>query len=104
MGMKLICVFAAWDQSSRFVKFYVSLLKVHTLEPNNIYCNFTKNSFALHVKNLENKHYTLNINKLLKDIDPEQSSWKIKTGTFFFCFSKEIFIFFARRYDCCYGC
>lgn len=56
------------------------MTKVQNLEPENIFCNFTNKSLELHVNNLENKNYVLTINKLLYNINPEQSSWKVKSG------------------------
>ncbi|GJQ74517.1 hypothetical protein Trydic_g21384 [Trypoxylus dichotomus] len=69
----------AWDQSNKFVKFYVTLQKVHTLPVENITCTFTNKSLELNVKGLENKDYVLKINKLLYVINPDESTWKVKT-------------------------
>ncbi|XP_018323779.1 calcyclin-binding protein [Agrilus planipennis] len=69
----------AWDQSDKFVKFYVTLPKVHTIPQENIYCNFNTKSLELHVMNLDNKNYLLAINNLLKPVVPESSNWKVKT-------------------------
>lgn len=71
---------SAWDQTSKYVKFYVTLSKVHTLPSENVHCTFTSKSLELHVKALENKDYVLKINKLLNTINPETSTWKTKTG------------------------
>lgn len=72
--------FVAWDQTSKFVKFYITLLKVHTIPEENIHCSFTNKSLELTVKNLDNKDYLFTINNLLKPIDPEHSNWKVKSG------------------------
>lgn len=62
------------------MKFYVTLQKVHTLSPDNVRCSFTNKSLELTVYNLDDKDYIFTINKLLKPIDPERSSWKVKSG------------------------
>ncbi|KAK9718222.1 CS domain [Popillia japonica] len=69
----------AWDQSNKFVKFYVTLQNVQNLPAENITCSFTSKSLELNVKGLENKDYVLKINKLLNVINPEDSTWKVKT-------------------------
>ncbi|KRT83074.1 hypothetical protein AMK59_3115 [Oryctes borbonicus] len=69
----------AWDQSNKFVKFYVTLQKVHTLPAESVSCTFTDKSLELNVKGLENKDYVLKINKLLHVINPNESTWKVKS-------------------------
>lgn len=69
----------AWDQSSKFVKFYVTLNKVQSLPPENIMCNFTSKSLELQVKDLENRDYIFVVNNLLMAINPEESNWKVKS-------------------------
>ncbi|KAJ8918031.1 hypothetical protein NQ315_011487 [Exocentrus adspersus] len=69
----------AWDQTSKYVKFYVTLKNVHNLPAENIKCDFTHKSLELKVLDLDNKDYVLRINNLLKTILPEQSNWKLKT-------------------------
>lgn len=70
----------AWDQSSKFVKFYVTVPSVEKIASENISCTFTNKSLKLKVHELENKDYVFTINNLLKDINPEASNWKVKTG------------------------
>lgn len=72
--------FIAWDQSDKYVKFYVTLKNVQKLPPENIKCVFTTKSLELTVSNLDNKDYILKIKNLLNSIKPEESSWKSKTG------------------------
>ncbi|CAH1119316.1 unnamed protein product [Phaedon cochleariae] len=67
-----------WDQSNKFIKFYVTLKDVQTIAPENIKCEFTSKSLELVVENMESKNYILKINHLLKTIDPSQSDWKVK--------------------------
>ncbi|KAF5276097.1 hypothetical protein FQR65_LT16483 [Abscondita terminalis] len=71
----------AWDQSTKFVKFYVTLKNVQNIPVENVTCHFTSNSLELKVKDLENKDYLFSINKLLMNINPNLSNWKIKTDT-----------------------
>lgn len=70
----------AWDQSSKFVKFYVTLKNVQSLSAGNVNCSFTDKSLELNVKDLDNKDYTFTIKNLLHPIKPEESTWKIKSG------------------------
>ncbi|EFA13571.1 calcyclin-binding protein [Tribolium castaneum] len=69
----------AWDQTSKFVKFYVTLPKVQTIPPENVVCHFTNKSLELEVRDLENKDYVFTINNLLGAVDPAASNWKIKS-------------------------
>ena len=71
----------AWDQSSKYVKFYVTLKNIQTIPSENIHCNFTDNSLELNVQDLENRDYLFTINHLLMKINPGESNWKIKTDT-----------------------
>lgn len=69
----------AWDQSEKFVKLFVTLKNVQTLESSQISCLFTRRSVELRVKGLEHRNYYLPINNLLMDIDENKSHWKVKT-------------------------
>ncbi|XP_044262180.1 calcyclin-binding protein [Tribolium madens] len=69
----------AWDQTSKFVKFYVTLPKVQTIPQENVVCHFTNKSLELEVRDLENKDYVFTINNLLSAIDPQASNWKVKS-------------------------
>ncbi|XP_066993423.1 calcyclin-binding protein [Anabrus simplex] len=69
----------AWDQSDKFVKIFVTLKNVQTLNQSNVFCNFTKRSVELHVQGLDDRNYHLPIMSLLEDIDVEKSYWKVKT-------------------------
>ncbi|KAL3277028.1 hypothetical protein HHI36_012390 [Cryptolaemus montrouzieri] len=68
-----------WDQSSKFVKFFVTLAGVHTIPLENVVCKFNNKSLELEVKDLDNKDYNFVINKLLYAINPESSNWRVKT-------------------------
>lgn len=71
----------AWDQSEKFVKVFVTLKNVQTLEESNVSCVFTERSMELTVRGLENRNYTLPITNLLEAIDVNKSYWKVKTDT-----------------------
>ncbi|KAK7864686.1 hypothetical protein R5R35_010948 [Gryllus longicercus] len=71
----------AWDQSDKFVKIFVTLKNVHTLEQANISCIFTNRSMELTVRGLDNRNYILPISNLLDDLDVNKCYWKVKTDT-----------------------
>lgn len=78
----IVYLLTGWDQSDKFIKFYVTLAKVHKLPAENVVCKWSNKSLELEVKGLENKDYILTIKNLLYNIDPAKSSWKVKTGTY----------------------
>ncbi|XP_014289728.1 calcyclin-binding protein [Halyomorpha halys] len=69
----------AWDQSDKFVKLFVTLKNVQSLESEQIFCKFSARSVELRVNGLDNRNYFLVINNLLNDIDESKSHWKVKT-------------------------
>ncbi|KAF0294717.1 Calcyclin-binding protein [Amphibalanus amphitrite] len=69
----------AWDQSDKFVKFYINLKNVQNAPAESIKCNFTDNSFSLRVEGLDNKNYNFSLSNLLRPIDPAASKYKVKT-------------------------
>ncbi|UJR17746.1 hypothetical protein I4U23_004644 [Adineta vaga] len=69
----------AWDQSDKFVKVYVQNLDgVGDLPESQIQCSFEKNGFYLQIQNLKNINYSLKRVHLLHDIQPDQSTFKVK--------------------------
>jgi len=69
----------AWDQSDKFVKIYVQNLDgVGDLPSEQVRCSFEFGGFALEINNLKNVNYSFKRNRLLFDIKPEQSSYKVK--------------------------
>ncbi|XP_050297237.1 calcyclin-binding protein isoform X2 [Anthonomus grandis grandis] len=68
----------AWDQSQKFLKFYITLPKVNTVPAENITCDFQEKSLELKVKNLENKDYVFRVTQLLNSIEPKNSTFKVK--------------------------
>ncbi|PSN41902.1 Calcyclin-binding protein [Blattella germanica] len=71
----------AWDQSDKFVKIFLTLKNVQTLDPANIHCDFTNRSMELKVNGLDNRNYTLPVKNLLEEINVENSHWKVKIDT-----------------------
>lgn len=70
----------AWDQSSKFVKIYITLPEVETLPEGNVSSKFTSNSLELKVLGLKGKNYQFQMVNLLHPIVPKSSSVKVKTG------------------------
>ncbi|CAF3380110.1 unnamed protein product [Rotaria sp. Silwood2] len=69
----------AWDQTDKFVKIYVQNLDgVGNLPENQIACSFEKRGFHLQIQNLKNINYSLKRIRLLYDIQPDQSTCKVK--------------------------
>ncbi|XP_030755749.1 calcyclin-binding protein [Sitophilus oryzae] len=68
----------AWDQSQKFVKFYLTLPKVNTVPAENVRCDFKEKSLELRVKNLENKDHVFKLTQLLHCIEPKDSTFKVK--------------------------
>jgi len=79
----------AWDQSDKFVKIFVTLKNVQTVEAADVFCVFTSKSVELKVNGLDNRNYTLPITHLLEEIDADKSYWKVKTDN--------IVIFLAKK-------
>lgn len=71
----------AWDQSDKFVKFFIGLDGVQNSPEGNITVTFTPKSILLKVANVQNKDYKFEVNNLLHEIVVEQSYRKIKTNS-----------------------
>lgn len=69
----------SWDQSEKFMKIYVTLKNVHSLEKEKITSEFGDKDFKLHVGDLDGKNHELNITNLAEYIKPDSSYHKIKT-------------------------
>ena len=75
---------SAWDQSDKFVKIFLTGLdEVHKLPEESVKKDFKKGSVEVKVCDLKGKNPTFSIKHLCKDIDPEKSYVKIKTGDTF---------------------
>ncbi|CAF0831799.1 unnamed protein product [Rotaria sp. Silwood1] len=69
----------AWDQTDKFVKVYVQNLDgVGDLPANQVRCSFEDQGFTLEIANLKNVNYIFKRGRLLHEIKPEQSSYKVK--------------------------
>ncbi|XP_070532160.1 calcyclin-binding protein-like [Ptychodera flava] len=68
-----------WDQSDKFVKFYITLNGIQQLPKENCVIKFGEKSLHVLVNNLQGKNHELIINNLLKPIIVEDSHFKVKT-------------------------
>ena len=71
---------AAWDQSDKFVKLYVTIPRLKHSDEENVKCVFSSRSASLIVSEVDRKNYELVINNLAKQIVPDKSFWKVKKG------------------------
>lgn len=71
----------AWDQSDKFVKFFLSLDGVQNSPEENVVVTFTPNSVVLKATDVQNKDYKFEVKSLLRDIDVEKSYRKVKTNS-----------------------
>ncbi|CAF3894258.1 unnamed protein product [Rotaria magnacalcarata] len=79
----------AWDQTDKFVKIYVQNLDdVGNLPENQIKCSFEKRGFHLQIQNLKNINYSLKRIGLLYEIQPDQSTFKVKKDMIIVSFRK----------------
>lgn len=71
----------AWDQSDKFVKFFIGLDGVQNSPEENVIVTFKPNSILLKVIDVQNKDHKFEVNNLLHEIDVEKSYRKIKTNS-----------------------
>lgn len=71
----------AWDQSDKFVKFFIALDDVQNSPEENVVVTFTPNTILLKIANVQNKDHKFEVNNLLQEIDVEKSYRKIKTNS-----------------------
>lgn len=71
----------AWDQSDKFVKFFIALDGVQNASEENVQVTFTPNSILLKIINVQNKDHKFEVKNLLDDINVESSYRKIKTNS-----------------------
>lgn len=71
----------AWDQSDKFVKFFIALDGVQDAPEENVQVTFTPNSIVLKVINVQNKDHKFEVKNLLDEINLESSYRKIKTNS-----------------------
>lgn len=71
----------AWDQSDKFVKFFIGLDGVQNSPEENVVVTFTPNSILLKVADVQSKDHKFEVKNLLHEIDVEKSYRKIKTNS-----------------------
>lgn len=71
----------AWDQSDKFMKFFIALDGVQNASEENVVVTFTPNSILLKVADVQGKDYKFEVKNLLNEIDVEKSYRKIKTNS-----------------------
>lgn len=86
----------AWDQSEKFVKFYLTLKDVHKIPPENVEVSFTERSLSVLVKDLDGKNHQMTILNLLHPIDEENSCKKIKTDMLLVMCKKQA----TKKWEC----
>ncbi|XP_068231492.1 calcyclin-binding protein [Palaemon carinicauda] len=69
----------SWDQSDKFVKLYISLKNVQSLEKENIISSFEDKSFSLMVQELDGKNHHLTISNLAFLVKKDACYHKVKT-------------------------
>lgn len=71
----------AWDQSSKFVKIFVTIDGIQAIEnpDTNVQADFTERSLKLTISNFKDKDYTFTVNNLLQSIDVQKSYRKVKS-------------------------
>merc|ERR1712183_1120619 len=63
----------AWDQEGNFVKLYVSLDNIGSIDKSNITCTFEERGFNLAIVGYQKKNLRLHFTNLQGDIVPESS-------------------------------
>mmetsp|Transcript_2104 Transcript_2104/g.4572 ORF Transcript_2104/g.4572 Transcript_2104/m.4572 type:complete len:306 (-) Transcript_2104:68-985(-) len=66
------------EYNSAFVTLYIPLPGVGSIAKSSVTCDFTKDTFDLIVRDLDNKSYRLFKDNLFKEIDPNKSTFRIK--------------------------
>ncbi|XP_002160778.1 calcyclin-binding protein isoform X1 [Hydra vulgaris] len=69
-----------WDESSKFVRLYVTIPQIENLREDQISCEFTSTSVKFIAQNHLNKNHLLQIVGLAYSIVPKESTCKIKSG------------------------
>jgi len=78
-----------WDESSKFVKLYITLPNIDKLTNEQVVCDFTDVSFKCIVNNHNGKNHMLQVLKLADRIVPNSSTCKVKSGNIIIALKKE---------------
>lgn len=78
-----------WDESSKFVKLYITLPNIDKLTNEQVTCDFTSTSFKCVVNNHNGKNHMLQVVKLAGSIVPSSSTCKVKSGNVIIALKKE---------------
>lgn len=77
------------DESSKFVKLYVSIADINKLTQEQITCDFSESSFKFVASNHLNKNHMLQVLKLAHKIIPSECSCRIKAGKIIIALKKQ---------------
>eukprot|EP00307_Rebecca_sp_RCC1486_P010230 CAMPEP_0119406930 /NCGR_PEP_ID=MMETSP1335-20130426/1063_1 /TAXON_ID=259385 /ORGANISM="Chrysoculter rhomboideus, Strain RCC1486" /LENGTH=200 /DNA_ID=CAMNT_0007431023 /DNA_START=19 /DNA_END=618 /DNA_ORIENTATION=- len=80
----------AWDQTGKFVKLYVSMDGVGQLPDDSIACEFESHAFGLTVRKPGEKDRVLHVRPLFDEIDPEKSTYAVKTDRILIKLAKKV--------------
>lgn len=86
-----------WDQSDNYMKLYVTVQGVQAVPAENVSCHFTHRSLSLLCKDVDSRNYSLEVNSLAEEIDPDNSYFKIKTDTVLLMLKKKEV---KKNWDC----
>jgi len=78
-----------WDESTKFVKVYITLPNVEKLTQEQISSDFTDKSFKFLANNHNGKNHMLEIPQLANKIVPSSSTCRIKSGNVIVSLKKE---------------
>lgn len=79
----------ALDESSKFVKLYVSISDISKLTQEQITCDFSESSFKFVASNHLNKNHVLQVLKLAHKVIPSECSTRIKAGKIIISLKKQ---------------
>ncbi|CAG0914754.1 unnamed protein product [Notodromas monacha] len=81
----------AWDQTDKSVKIYLTNLPgIGDLPADSVSCGFEDRSVNVLIKGLNDKNYSFSLLKLLEEIKPSQSSFKVKESSVILTMPKKI--------------
>jgi len=78
-----------WDESSKFVKLYITVPNIEKLTDDQVTCDLTNISFKCVLNNHNGKNHMLQVVKLANTIVPSSSTCRIKNGNVVIALKKE---------------